>query len=97
VAGGLQVEVSRAVLSVRAPFASLLGEESSDAEAPRASPAREASTGGESSSKEGRGESSEEAESTSVRRIKRAVDPTRSAGEGINSLYMGKTFSFVLF
>jgi len=74
-AGGLQVEVSRAVSSVRAPFASLLGEDSSDAEAPRASPAREASAGGESPPKEGQGESSDEAESASVRRIKRADDP----------------------
>ena len=39
--GGPEVQASRAVSSVRAPFASLLGEESSDAEAPGESPARE--------------------------------------------------------
>jgi len=95
-------QVSRAVSSVRASFASLLGEESSDAEAPRASPARnasparEASAGGGSPPKERQGESSDEAESASVRRIKRAIDPSQPSGRGINSLYMGKTFSFVL-
>ena len=41
--GGPEVQASRVVSSVRAPFASLLGEESSDAEAPGASPARDAS------------------------------------------------------
>jgi hypothetical protein len=75
VVGGLEVEVSRAVSSMRAPFASLLGEESSDAEAPKASPTREASTGGGSLPKEGQGESSDEAESASVRRIRKAEDP----------------------
>ena len=86
---------------VRAPFASLLGEESSDTEAPRASPtrvaspAREASTGGGSPPKERRGESSDDAESVSVQRIKRAEAPPRPAGDGINSLYMGKDFVFV--
>jgi hypothetical protein len=94
--------VSYAVSSVHVPFASLLGEESSDAEAVRASPARnasparEASAGGGSPPKERQGESSDEAESASVRRIKRAIDPSQPSGGGINSLYMGKTFSFVL-
>jgi len=98
-AGGI---VSRAVSSVRAPFASLLGEESSDAEAPRASPARQASparevsVGGGSPLKERQGETSDEAESASVRRIRRADDPPQPSGGGMNSLYMGKTFSFVL-
>jgi len=94
-------QVSRAVSSVRAPFVSLLGEESSDAEAPRASPTREASpawevsAGGGSPPKERQGESTDKAESASVRRIKRADDPPQPSGGGINSLYMGKTFSFV--
>ena len=94
-------QVSRAVSSVRAPFASLLREESSDAEAPRASPARvvsparEASAGGGSPPKERQGESSDEAESASVRRIKRTEDLSRPVGDGINSLYMGKDFSLV--
>jgi len=96
-AGGLEVQVSRAVSSVRAPFASLLGEESSDAEAPRASPAQEASAGGGSPPKERHGESSDDAESFSVRRIKRAEDPPRPAGDGINSLFMGKDFVLVDF
>ena len=94
-AGGLQVEVSCAVSSVRVPFASLLGEESSNAEDPRASPVREASAEGKSPPKEGQGESSEEAKSASVRRIKKLDDPSQPAGEGINSLYMGKVFCFV--
>ena len=92
-AGGL---VSRAVSSVRAPFASLLGEDSSNAEAPRASPAREASAGGGSPPKERQGESSDEAESASVRRIRRADDPPRPSGGGLNSLYVGKSFFSVL-
>ena len=50
--GGLEVQVSRAVSSMRAPFATLLGEESSDVEAPKACPAREASAGGGSPPKE---------------------------------------------
>jgi hypothetical protein len=50
--GGLQGEVSRAVSSARLPFASLLGEDSSDAEAPGASPPREIPTGGASPPKE---------------------------------------------
>jgi len=104
-AGGVpEVEASRAVSSIRAPFASLLGEESSDAEAPKASPAREtnpavaespareALDGGGSPPKDGQGESSDEAESVSVRRIKRAEALPRPAGDGINSLYMGKFF-----
>ena len=104
-AGGVpEVEASRAVSSIRAPFASLLGEESSDAEAPEASPAREANpavaesparealAGGGSPPKDGQGESSDEAESISVRRIKRAEALPRPAGDGINSLYMGKFF-----
>jgi len=99
--GGLEVQISRAVSSVRAPFASLLGEESSDAEAPRssparvASPAREASAGGGSPPKEGQGDSSDEAESVSVRRIKRVEDPPRPGGYDINSLYMGNDFVLV--
>ncbi|XP_021301870.1 uncharacterized protein LOC110429740 [Sorghum bicolor] len=93
-AGGVpEVEASRAVSSVRAPFASLLGEESSDAEAPEASPAREANpavaesparealAGGGSPPKDGQEESSDEAESVSVRRIKRAEDLPRPAGD----------------
>ena len=88
--GGLQGEVSRAVSSVRLPFASLLGEDSSDAKAPVASPPREVPTGGASPPKEGQNDSSEEAESASVRRIKKAVEPPQPAGEGMNSLYMGK-------
>jgi len=96
-AGGLQALVSRAVSSVRAPFVSLLGEESSDAEAPRASPAREASAGRGSLSKERQEESSDEAESASARRIKRAEDPPRPVGGGIDSLYIGKVFCFVGF
>jgi len=95
-ARGLQAEVSRAVSSVRAPFASLLGEDSSDAEVPRVSPARDPSAGGESSPKEGQGESSDEAESASVRRIKKAEDPPRPVGDGINSLYMGKVFVWLV-
>ena len=51
--GGLQGEVSRAVSSARLPFASLLGEDSSDAEAPGASPLREIPTGGAPPPKEG--------------------------------------------
>jgi hypothetical protein len=107
-AGGVpEVEGSRAVSSVRAPFASLLGEESSDAEVPEASPAREANpavagsparealAGGGSPPKGGQGESSDEAESVSVRRIKRVEAPPRAAGDGINSLYMGKDFIFI--
>jgi len=105
--GGLEVQASRAVSSVRAPFTSLLGEESSDAEAPGASPVREAnpalaesparkdSAGGGSPPKEMQGESSDDAESASVRRINRAEAPPRPAGDGINSLYMGKGFVFV--
>jgi hypothetical protein len=98
-AGGL---VSWAVSSVQAPFASLLGEDSSDAEAPRASPAqeaspaREASAGGGSPPKERQGESSDEAESASARRIRRVDDPPLPSSGGLNSLYMGKSFSFVL-
>ena len=98
-AGGL---ASRAVSSMRAPFASLLGEESSNAEASKASPvreaspAREASAGGGSPPKERQGESSDEAESASVRRIKRADDPPQPSSGGMNSLYMCKNFSFVL-
>ena len=101
-AGGvLEVQVSHAVSSVRAPFVSLLGEESFDAEAPRASPARvmspaqEASAGGGSPPKERQRESSDEAESVSVRRISRAEDPPRPVGDGINSLYMGKDFGLI--
>ena len=93
-AGG---QVSRAVSSVRAPFASLLGEESSDAEAPRASPTREVSAGGGSPPKERQGESSDEAESVSARRIKRAEDPPRPVEGGINSLYIGIFICFVGF
>jgi len=96
VTGGLQVEVSRAVSSVRVPFASLLGEDSSDAEAPRASSAREASAGGESPPKEGQEESSDEAESASVRRIRKVEDPPRPDGDGINSLYMGNFFVWLV-
>jgi hypothetical protein len=104
--GGLEVQASRAVSSVRAPYASLLGEDSSDAEAPGASPAREAnpalaegpareaSASGGSPPKEMQGESSDDAESVSLRRIKRAEAPPRPAGDGINSLYMGKDFVF---
>jgi len=102
--GGPEVQASRAVSSVRAPFASLLGEESSDAEAPGASPAREANTtlaespareasaGGGSPPKEVQVESSDDAESASVRRIRRAEASLRPAGDGINSLYMGNDF-----
>ncbi|XP_021315213.1 uncharacterized abhydrolase domain-containing protein DDB_G0269086-like [Sorghum bicolor] len=90
--GAPEVEASRAVSSVRAPFASLLGEESSDAEAPEPSPAREAnpaasegprvaSVGGGSPPKEVQVESSDEAESASVRRIRRAEAPLRPAGD----------------
>ncbi|XP_021321605.1 uncharacterized abhydrolase domain-containing protein DDB_G0269086-like [Sorghum bicolor] len=90
--GAPEAEASRAVSSVRAPFASLLGEESSDAEAPEASPAREAdpaasegprvaSVGGGSPPKEVQVESSDEAESASVRRIRRAEAPLRPAGD----------------
>ncbi|XP_021315120.1 uncharacterized protein LOC110434730 [Sorghum bicolor] len=101
-AGGVpEVEASRAVSSVRAPFASLLGEESSDAEPPEASPAREAnpavaegsarevSAGGGSPPKDVQESSSDEAESASVRRVKMAEAPPRLAGDGINSLYIG--------
>jgi hypothetical protein len=108
-AGGVpEVEASRAVSSVRAPFASLLGEESSDAEAPEASPAREANpvvaesparealAGGGSPPKEVQVESSDEAESASVRRIRRAEAPLRPAGDGINSLYMGNDFLLII-
>jgi hypothetical protein len=105
--GAPEVEASRAVSSVRAPFASLLGEESSDAEAPEASPAREAnpaasegprvaSVGGGSPPKEVQVESSDEAESASVRRIRRAEAPLRPAGDGINSLYMGNDFLLII-
>jgi len=99
--GGPEVQASRAVSSVRAPFASLLGEESSDTEAPVESPAREAipalaesparvaSVGRGSPPKDVRDESSDDAESVSVRRIKRAEDPPRPAVGSINSLYIG--------
>ena len=99
--GAPEVEASRAVSSVRAPFASLLGEESSDAEAPEASPAREAnpavaegparvaSVGGGSPPKDARDESSDDAESVSVRRIKKAEASPRPAVDAINSLYIG--------
>jgi len=102
--GGPEVQASRAVSSVRAPFASLLGEDSSDAEAPGAnpardvsparvtSPAREASAGGESPPKDVQEESSDDAESVSARRIKRAEDPPWPAVGGINSLYIGSFF-----
>jgi len=101
VGGGPEVQASLAVSSVRVPFASLLGEESSDAEAPgdgpareaipalAKSPAREASPGGGSPPKDMQEESSDEAESASVRRIKRAEAPPCPAGDGINSLYIG--------
>ena len=106
--GGPEVQASRAVSSVRAPFASLLGEESSDAEAPGASPAREANpelveipareaaAGGGSPPKEVQVESSDDAESASVRRIRRAEAPLRPARDGINSLYMGNDFLLVM-
>ena len=106
--GGPEVQASRAVSSVRAPFASLLGEDSSDAEAPRGSPAREASparqasparevsAGGGSPPKEVQVESSDEAESASVRRIRRVEAPLRPAGDGINSLYMGNDFLLII-
>ena len=55
------------------------------------SPAREASAGAGSMSKERLGGSSDEAESVSVRRIKRADNHPQPSGGGINSLYMGKT------
>jgi len=60
------------------------------------SPAREASAGRGSPPKDMQ-DSSDEAESASVRRIKRAEAPPRPAGDGINSLYMGKKdFVFVV-
>ena len=96
-AGVLEAQVSRTVSSVRAPFASLLGEDSSDADAPRASPVREASAGGGSPPKERQEESSDEAESVSARRIKRAEDPPRPVEGGINSLYIGTVVCFVGF
>ena len=74
---------------------SLLGEDSSDAEAPRASPSREIPAGGASPPKEG-DDDSEEAESASVRRTKKAVVPPRPADKGMNSLYMGKEFLTLL-
>jgi hypothetical protein len=51
--------------------------------------------GGGSPPKGGQEESSDEAESVSIRRIKRVEAPPRAAGDGINSLYMGKDFIFI--
>ena len=95
--GGRQGEVSRGVSSARLPFVSLLGEDSFDAEAPGASPPWEVPARGASPPNEGQDDSSEEAESASVRRIKKAVEPPQPTGEGINSLYMGKLFDFVAY
>ena len=52
-------------------------------------PARGASVGGGSPPKDARDESSDDAESVSVRRIKRAEATPRPAVDAINSLYMG--------
>jgi hypothetical protein len=79
---GRQGEVSRGVSSARLPFTSLLGEDSSDAEAPWVSPPRGVPAGGASPPKEGQGDSSEEAESASARRIKKAVEPPSQVAKG---------------
>ena len=56
-----------------------------------------ASVGGESPPKDVQEESSDDAESVSVRRIKRAEDPPRPAVGSINSLYIGTVICFVGF
>jgi hypothetical protein len=60
------------------------------------SPAREASAGGVSPLKERQEESSDDVESASLRRIKRAEAPLRPARDGINSSYMGNDFLLVI-
>jgi hypothetical protein len=74
--GAGQGEVSWGVSFARLPFASLLGEDSSDVEAPGASPPREVPAAGVSPPKELQDDSSEEAESAPARGVGKASEPS---------------------
>ena len=94
--GGRQGEVTQGVSSACLPFASFLGEDSSDAEAPGASPLRGAPTGGVLSLKEAQAKSSEEAESAPARGVRKETGPPQPARGGFNSFYKGKLFNCII-